>query len=55
MQTAGGILILSGTFVSKTESSPEWSYWLGLIVSIYFLATGGYRTNEAFKMPREPK
>ena len=53
MQVCGGVLILSGSIASQSETAPAWTLWVGSIVGIYFLATGGYRTREAFKLPQD--
>lgn len=53
LQVLGGVLILAGVLGGGGGLSGGWTSWLGLGVSIYFAATGGYRTVEAFKMPKD--
>ncbi len=52
LQVLGGVLILAGV-VGGGGLSAGWQGWLGLAVSFYFAATGGYRTYEALKLPRD--
>jgi ascorbate-specific PTS system EIIC-type component UlaA len=53
MQCVGGVLISMGSLASQNDSSPGWTLWIGSLVGVYFLATGGYRTREAFKMQKD--
>ena len=52
MQMVGGALIFFGSVIARSEPAPVATFWIGLAVSIYFLATGFYRLREALKLPR---
>jgi uncharacterized membrane protein YphA (DoxX/SURF4 family) len=53
MQVIGGLLILLGAFASQSEGVAVWTMWIGSAIGLYFIATGGYRTRAALKLPRD--
>lgn len=52
LQVLGGVLILAGVIGSNAIAS-GWTGWAALLVSVYFLATGGYRAAVALQMPKD--
>lgn len=51
LQVLGGVLILVGAIGSNAMAS-GWTGWAALLVSVYFLAAGGYRAFIALQMPK---